>query len=263
MVRTFKILNIVFFLAMITINALANIIPFGYGNTGTISRKYPNLFTPSPVTFSIWGVIYLLLSLFIIFQSGMFGNEIPAHNFVQIVGPWFIITCIMNIGWIFSWHYDVTWLSFVFIVGLLISLIILTSRLYPNSIWYARNMPPMHFLAKVSIITFDIYLGWICAATIANASALLVKLEWTRFGLSEEFWTVVAIIIGALLGVFFIITREKYMSAAAIIWAFCGIMIKHISQEGYAGRYPLIIAVLVVSIVAILSTSIIRIITTN
>ena len=124
-------------------------------------------------------------------------------------------------------------------------------------------MPPMHFLAKVSIITFDIYLGWICAATIANASALLVKLEWTRFGLSEEFWTVVAIIIGALLGVFFIITREKYMSAAAIIWAFCGIMIKHISQAGYAGKYPLIIAVLVVSIVAILSTSIIKIMTTN
>lgn len=259
MVRTFRILNVCFFLAMITINALANILPIGYGNTGTISRKYPNLFTPSPVTFSIWGVIYLLLTFFIIFQTGLFGNEIPSHDFVRILGPWFIISCIMNIGWIFSWHYDVTWLSFVFIVGLLLSLIIITTRFYPESIWYARSSVPKPFLAKVSIISFDIYLGWICAATIANASALLVKLEWTRWGLSEEFWTVISLIIGTLLAVFFIITREKFMSAAAIVWAFIGILIKHMSNSGYDGRYPLIITVILVCIITILVVGILRV----
>lgn len=57
------------FLAMITVNALANILPIGGMGTGEVSDSYPNLFAPAGITFSIWGVIYFLLALHTIYQS--------------------------------------------------------------------------------------------------------------------------------------------------------------------------------------------------
>ena len=257
MVKALKVLNLVFFLIMIAINAIANTLPLGYGSTGEMSAKYPNLFTPAPVTFAIWGVIYILMAIFAVFQLGLIGNEEIANNFVRQLSFWFVISCLMNIGWIFSWHYDVTWLSMLFIVGLLISLIVITSRISPNTMKYVSDITDVPAGVKISRYGFDIYLGWITAATIANASVLLVKIKWDRFGLSSQFWTIAVIAVAAILGVLFISTRHKYLSALAIIWALCGVMIKHISQAGYAGAYPVIIAATIIGIVIILSASVI------
>lgn len=263
MIRALKILNLVFFLLMIGVNVLANILPFGIGTTKDISDKYTNLFTPAPITFSIWGLIYLLVFLFILYQLSIFNNKELARVFVDLIGPWFIISCIMNIGFIFSWHYDVIWLSVLFIVGLLLSLIVITTNIYPNNIESNSGLSSLPMFANTCIIAFDIYIGWITAATIANISVLLVKNNWNRFGLSSQFWMIAVLIIGALIGILFIAIREKYFSALAIIWAYCGILIKHISQSGYKGEYPLIIAVCIICIVLILSTGLIKMIITK
>ena len=60
------------YLAMITINALANILPINNMTTGDISDKYGNLFAPAGITFSIWGLIYLLLAAYVVYQFGLF-----------------------------------------------------------------------------------------------------------------------------------------------------------------------------------------------
>lgn len=259
MIRALKYWNFISFILMICINALANTMPIGIGNTGEISNKYPNLYTPAPITFSIWGIIYLLVAFFIAYQFGILDSAQFSESFVNLIGPWFIISCIMNIGWIFSWHYDITWLSMVFILGLLTSLIFITSKLSTNAIVLATNTDSVPIFAKVCIFAFDIYLGWIVAATIANMSALLVRINWNRFGLSEEFWTVSILIAGTLIGMMFIFISQKYMSSLAIIWAFSGILIKHISQKGYAGTYPAIIATTIIGISIILASGIIQI----
>ena len=260
MIRTLKYLNLLFFIIMVCINALANALPIGHGNTGAISEKYPNLFTPAPITFSIWGVIYILVAFFITYQFGIFNSTQLAHSVIRLVGPWFIVSCLMNIGWIFSWHYDRTGLSMVFMIGLLLSLIIITSRLSPVALGRSMASEDVPFLAKLCTYTFDIYLGWIVAATIANMSVLLVKIQWNRFGLSEEFLTVVVLIVGAFIGMLFMLTSNRYMSAFAIIWAYCGILIKHISQAGYAGTHPTIIVVTIIGIFMILAAGLIRVV---
>lgn len=56
-----KITVAVTYLIMVIVNALANILPINGIDTGAISDSYPNLFAPAGLTFSIWGVIYLLL----------------------------------------------------------------------------------------------------------------------------------------------------------------------------------------------------------
>ena len=273
MIGTQKILNLVFFIMMIGINALANLLPLGIGSTGAISNKYPNLFTPAPITFSIWGVIYILVGVFVIYQLGAFGDPTYAQRLTALIGPWFVISCIMNICWLFSWHYDTIWLSVIFIICLLISLIILNTKINPIAIANYDDYNPkaglkqlgdditvfvdpkkLPFIIKLSIIGFDIYLGWICVATIANISVFLKKIKWSGFGISEQIWTLVILLVVALLGVLFIANKEKYFSSAAIAWACCGILIKHISQAGYAGKYPLVITVTIISIVIILSS---------
>lgn len=255
MIRTLKYMNLLFFILMIGINALANTMPLGYGNTGAISNRYPNLFTPAPITFSIWGVIYILVAYFIAYQFGLFNSYIPGDSLVRLIGPWFILSCIMNIGWIFSWHYDQIWLSLIFMIGLLATLVLITINLSPLGIMRMTGKDSMPFMSRICVYAFDIYLGWICAATIANISVLLVKIEWTGFGLSEVFWTSCVLIAGAIIGILLIFTSQKYLSGFAIIWAYCGILVKHISPSGYGGLYPAIIIMAIVCIFAILTAA--------
>lgn len=61
-----KILMVLFYLGMLTVNVLANTIPFNQRSTGEISDRYPTLFTPSGFTFSIWGIIYIFLGIFVV-----------------------------------------------------------------------------------------------------------------------------------------------------------------------------------------------------
>lgn len=258
MVRVLKYLNLFFFIAMVVINALANILPLGHGNTGAISSKYPNLFTPAPITFSIWGIIYILVCVFIIFQLGVFGDQAVSEMVVDFIGLWFIISCLFNIGWIFSWHYDVIWLSVIMIIGLLFSLIMITSRFSICYLKQVSSITSIGLLTRIGIYAFEIYLGWITAATIANISVFLVKINWNRFMLSEQIWMIVVTLVGTLIGALFITTNQRYLSAAAIIWAYCGILIKHISQSGYGGKYPIIIGVLIFGIAVIIAVGIIK-----
>ena len=56
-----KIAVVVTYLIMIAVNAMANILPINGIDTGAVSDSYPNLFAPAGLTFSIWGVIYLVV----------------------------------------------------------------------------------------------------------------------------------------------------------------------------------------------------------
>ena len=138
---------------MILVNVLANTIPIGGYTTGEVSFLYPSLFTPVPMTFGIWGFIYLLMALFVVFQWGILGNSSTARVVRDTVGCWFAISCALNICWIFAWHLGFIGLSVVFIILLLISLIVITGKLYVSP------TPLMNFLMVK--LGFDIYYGWI------------------------------------------------------------------------------------------------------
>ena len=54
------LINWLLFIGVVTVNALANILPINGYNTGQISAFYPNYFVPAGFTFSIWGLIYMV-----------------------------------------------------------------------------------------------------------------------------------------------------------------------------------------------------------
>lgn len=221
MERVLKIFNAILFAAMIAANMLGEWLKFGGNTIADISNKYTNLFTPAPITFSIWGVIYCLVFLYVL-------EQLRANSgFSWGTGVLFALSCMFNICWVFSWHYDKIGLSMFFMVGLLLSLIgIVTSMQWVKSF---RSVQNASLIMKLSYMGFCIYLGWICAATIANVSVLLTKMQWNGFGISPSIWTLAVIIVGAIIGVLFILMKENYWAAIAIAWAYVGILIRHVN----------------------------------
>ncbi|MGM0368074.1 MAG: hypothetical protein ACQEP2_05795 [Actinomycetota bacterium] len=217
-------LNLVGFLGVIVVNALANILPINNKTTGELSDLYPNLFVPAGLTFSIWGIIYILLGVFIIYQIVI---SIKGSNgqFVEKISIFFFASSVLNIGWIFAWHYEVVILSLAIMLLLAASLIIIYLRL---NIGKSKAANIEKFLVH---IPFSVYLGWITIATIANVTAVLVDIGWNGFGLSQQFWTVLVIAVGIIIAFATLFIRNDIYYCLVVDWALLGILLKRLNAN--------------------------------
>lgn len=208
MITILRYLNLILFGGMIYMNYLANALPLNNKTTGQLSDAYPNLFVPAGITFSIWGIIYLLLAAYCVFQFSARGKAVSGS-----IGWLFAISCVLNGLWIVAWHYEKLPVSLLIMAGLLISLIMINIAI--------KGQP--FGLTKAA---FGVYLGWICIATIANVTALLVSINWNGFGISHEIWTIVLIAIGTLIVSITIMRLDNPYIGLAVVWAFTGIILK-------------------------------------
>lgn len=246
--NSMKIITSITYLLMIVVNALANILPINGMNTGQISDSYPNLFAPAGLTFSIWGLIYVLLALYMLYQIGLFQGDKKTFKFeiLSKINILFSVSSIANVFWIFSWHYLMIPLSLLLIIVILICLILinqLTSREQLSS------------KEKLFIrLPFSVYFGWITVATIANATTLLVYLGWKGFGITESIWTVLVIIIGMLIGSVSLFKNKDIAYGLVLVWAYLGIYIKHSSMSGFSGQYPAVMYTVITCIVIFIIT---------
>lgn len=243
-----KIHTTVAFIVMVTVNVLANLIPLNGVNTGQVSDKYPNLFAPAGITFSIWSVIYILLAGYILYQFGIFQRKSSAFSkeYMEKIGVLFTLSSIANTAWVFVWHYDAIGISVMLIIAMLIFLILINERLKDGE---------FSIKEKIFIrLPFSIYFGWITIAVIANITTYLVSIGWNGFGIPESIWTIVILITGLLIGGFVTYKNWDVAYGFVIIWAYIGILIKHLSPEpkGFEGRYPFIVTILIVCIVLLL-----------
>jgi hypothetical protein len=220
------ILNLIGFLGTVVVNGLANTLPINNKTTGELSDQYPNLFVPAGMTFSIWGLIYLLLAIFVIYSLVVaIRKETEDSSFINKIGVLFFITCLANSGWIFAWHYEVLPLSLVLMLILLGSLIAIYLRLRTGKSDSARTEKYLVHLP------FSIYLGWITIATIANVTALLVDVSWNTFGLGEPFWAVAVIIVGIAIALSILFTRRDIFYCLVVDWALLGILLKRLADS--------------------------------
>ena len=233
---TISFLNLVGFLAVVIINYLATTLPLNNKGTGELSDQYPNLFVPSGLTFSIWGAIYILLAIFVIYQLITAFKASPGEgSFIEKIGIIFFVSCIFNIGWIFAWHYEIVWLSLVLMLCLFGSLLAIYLRLnIGKSVENNKVKGMIH-------IPFSVYLGWITIATIANVTALLVDLGWNRFGLSEQFWAVLVIAVGTIIGLAMLFLRNDIFYNLVVLWAFLGILLKRLGDKATPAMFVIIV----------------------
>ena len=208
------------FAGVIAVNALANILPINGYNTGQISAFYPNAFVPAGFTFSIWGVIYLLLLSYTIGYTyyTLKQEQYPkAFAFIERINIYFLLTCVFNMSWIVAWHYLQIELSVVIMLLFLITLI----QLFLKSNTMAGALTSTQ---KIILQTpFIVYLGWISVATIANSTALLVAYQWNGFGMPPVYWSAAMILIAIVLAAVMLIKFKAIPFALVVAWALWGI----------------------------------------
>ena len=213
--------NLLAYLLMLAVNFLANSLPINGLTTGAVSAKYPNLLVPAGYTFGIWGLIYLLLGLFVITQLRYLTKAKEQQPpYVDVIGYWFFLSCLANASWIIAWHYLQLGLNWAIMLLLLTTLILIYQRLSRIS-WLSKYQ--QHLVQ----LPFSIYLAWICIASIANGAAFL-KYGAGFSGLLENewLWAVLMVVVALSLAVFFLWKKQDYAFAMVIIWALTGILMQ-------------------------------------
>ena len=244
------ILQISNFLAIIftiIVNSLANILPINNKLTAEISDSIPNLFVPAGLTFSIWGVIYTLLILFAIYQiRDLFKKDKTDIPFLEKIGVLFLISSVANIIWIILWHYEQVIFSLLAMILLFVSLLLIYLRL-------EIGKSDVKLKEKLFVhVPFSVYIGWITVATIANVTAVLVEIGWGGFGISQQTWTILIIIIATILTILVLYNRKDYAYSAVIIWALLGIYLKRISDDTIFGVQTMIANTAIIAIIVII-----------
>jgi hypothetical protein len=208
--------NIVAYVAVLAVNYLSTALPLNGRTAQEISDSLPSFFTPAGYTFSIWGLIYTALLGFIIYQA------LPAQRtrpFLSKIGWLFGLSSLLNIGWLFSWHYGLYGLSILLMAGLLATLITIYLRLN-----IGRRDPALTTADKLFVqAPFSLYLGWITVATIANVSGVLPYLGWDGFGIDGQVWSAIMMLVAALVASILLINRRNLAYAGVLIWALFGI----------------------------------------
>lgn len=212
-----QVINVLAVVLTLTINGLANAIPLNGKTTGDVSDQFDVYFVPAGYVFSIWGLIYIALIAFAIFQALPAQRENPR---LRRIGYWFALSCAANVVWLFFWHYEIFVGTIIVMAVLLVSLIVIYLRL---NIGRQRVSQVEKWCVN---IPFSIYLGWISVATIANAADVLYYYNWNGLGITPQVWAVIMLMVGLALAAAMSFMRRDIPYQLVLVWAFIGIAVK-------------------------------------
>ena len=208
---------IVTVLATIVINILANVLPINGLNTGAISDAFHVYFVPAGYVFSIWGIIYIGLIAYTVFQALPSQKENPR---LQATGWWVVLGGLANSAWIFLWHFEQ-------FVGTLGAMLILLDTLIAIYLRMGINQFKVSTGETWAVrVPFSIYLGWITVATIANFTDVLDYIGWNQFGISAAVWMVIILAAVVVISGLMNFLRRDVAFAVVLLWALAGIAVK-------------------------------------
>ena len=208
-------------IATIVINILANALPINGLNTGQISDSFEVYFVPAGYVFSIWGLIYIGLIAFTVFQFLPTQKQSPR---LRNLGYLFALSNVANATWLFCWHYNQFGLS-------VLVMLILLGLLIASYLRLDVGRTPVTVSERWCVdIPFSVYLGWITVATVANISSWLYFINWGGFGISPQVWAVIMLLVASLLGLGMALTRRDYAYLLVLVWSFVGIAVKQAAE---------------------------------
>lgn len=233
------------YLFMLVVNGLANALPINDLTTAEVSKNFPNLFTPAPLAFSIWGLIYGLLFVYVLYSQKQpedkGAEDKRARWRLSFI---FIGTSFLNAGWIFAWHHLKTVLAALLLFSLLALLV-----------GARRQIEKMKLSAREKVFIgapFSLYFGWITVASIAGTTAMLVSLGWRGGPLSQAPWTSIILLVGLVIGLMTMARFTDWLYGLVFVWAYANILYKQLAPWGHDGAYSLIIGTVSFSLVVLL-----------
>lgn len=247
-------------IALIVMNYLSNTGLFGGQTNGDVSAKYNTLITPAGYAFAIWGIIFLGLLAFAVYQAVPSQRTNPRF---RAIGWWVVLNAFGNAIWSPLFNTEYIGLALLFILVMLFSLVVIEQRLLvrresggyagtgaallptdPDMTLPESSAPLLEtWLAR---IPFSMYFGWLTVATILNVAVYLKATAVSLMGLSESAWATVILIVGLLIGA---VVFNRFRSVAYMLvlaWAYVAIAVK---QTGYG---QIQIVALVGAVVAIM-----------
>ncbi|MFK7924973.1 MAG: hypothetical protein AB8H47_23650 [Bacteroidia bacterium] len=212
--KALPIFVIISILATIAWNYAVNAIPLNGITSGEVSALYPTLITPAGYAFSIWGLIYIGLLAFGVFQllpasqaASSFANE--NQDYIRKL---FIVNMLANALWLLAFHYQFIWASVLVMLTILGTLILIHLRLSDTSFPTWINW------------AFQIYFGWITVATVVNVSVQFFTLDILNN--SSLGWLITILLIAFAIGFSLMWVYKAYAYLGVLIWAFMAIGVK-------------------------------------
>ena len=242
--------NIIFFGLTVVVNSLAGGTTLIGGQvTAAVSDANPTLITPAGYVFSIWGVIYMLLGVFVVYQAlpSQQGKEYQSK-----IGWLFVLSSLINIGWLFLWQFEYLSLSVVLMFLLLATLISIYMRLR-----IGKSAVSLRERLAVQL-PFSVYLGWITIASIANVAATLVSIGWDGFGISPETWAILVVAVALIITILMLFTRKDVAYSLVIIWALVGIGVKQSGNQTIVMLAEISAAIVAVALISTILVTQIR-----
>lgn len=217
------VLNLIVAIGTVIYNGLSQALPIGTATNAEIANRLPIYFFPANITFSIWGVIFLGLILFGIYQALPSQRSNP---FVRAIGPWLILSSIGNIGWLLAFQYEQFALSMLPIVFLLVTL----------GVAYVRvrrvNAVPTTGDRLFIFPILSIYFAWSAVATAANTTYVLYATAGLTpdslwLGISQPTWGALLLIIVGIITTIVAVANRDLIYFAVVVWAFVGIIMRY------------------------------------
>jgi len=225
--RLRQVLIVVAVISTIVVNALANVLPLNDVTTGQVAAQFDVLFQPAGYVFSIWSLIYLGLLAYAIYQARLIRRDDPS---LRTLDKPVLISSAANIAWIFVWHYGQIVASFIVMLVLLGSLIVIYRRIgLTNPHQPCPSRPARLRLWAVDRV-FSVYLGWITVATFANLGVMLAHLGWTGGALGQVPWFTVGVFAALIVAALVAWLRADVAYLLVLVWAFVGIAVERSGQ---------------------------------
>ena len=201
-------------LITIVINILADALPINGLNTGKISDTFKVYFVPAGYVFAIWGIIYIGLIAYAVYQALPAQRENPR---LQATGWWVVLGGLANCTWIFLWHYEQ-------FVGTLAAMLVLLATLIAVYLALGTGQTKVSSGETWAVrIPFSIYLGWITVATVANVSDVLDTLHPLGFSSLAATWMVIILVAVLIIAGLMNFLRRDLAYAIVILGALAGI----------------------------------------
>lgn len=238
-------LNTIFFILTLVVNTLGGLGIINDMSQSDVSDKYFTLITPAGFTFSIWSVIYGLIavSLVVLYLR----RETSYYQRVlDKITPLFILTSVLNMAWIVLFSYELVELSTLFIFAYTIVLSLICKQLL------AIN-DGKHFLLP---LTFGLNTGWLMIATVVNVASSLVKLEWNGFGLSDDLWGMIILLVAILIVIFVTTQTQNAAIPLPIAWAYFGTH-QSLATE-HPGDYGILQLIAIIGLVVLIGVAAIQ-----
>ena len=221
------------FIAMVIVNILSNALPINGQTASEISNRIDVLITPAGYVFSIWGVIYGLLAIWLYLLWKKY-KTMKTETYSKLTFL-FVLSCALNISWLFSYHYEKFILSIFIIIALLIVLIAIYLMYPVGDRQFSGRLP------------FSIYLGWISVATIVNISYTL-KYYDVSLGIDEVLGTIVLLAFAGILALIGLYRANDPFFALVFVWAIIGVARSNDVSQLVETAYTIAIVIFVVTI---------------